>query len=156
MPCIGGPRRLRRRIRASGTTWHAASAVSAGSPKRRRPAIGPSPSTRRSTRLTCCGRSYGSSPAEANHIDELEARLARPDADYRARVFLGYALAKELDDVGRFDEAFHWFAAAAQARRARLAYDVATDERKLSRIAEAYPRETAREVAACPSVRKRP
>jgi len=79
---------------------------------------------------------------EANHIDELQAQLARPDAEYRARVFLGYALAKELDDVGRFDEAFGWFAAAAKARRERLAYDVATDERKLRRIAEVYPRET--------------
>lgn len=79
---------------------------------------------------------------QANHIEELEARLARPDADYRARVFLGYALAKELDDVGRFDDAFRRFSAAAQARRARLAYDVATDERKLSCIAEAYPRDS--------------
>jgi tetratricopeptide (TPR) repeat protein len=77
---------------------------------------------------------------EANHIDELEAQLARPDVEYRARVFLGYALAKEFDDVGRFDEAFRWFAAAAHTRRARLAYDVATDERKLRRIAEVYPR----------------
>src|ERR1700730_13529557 len=75
----------------------------------------------------------------ANHIEELEAQLARADIEYRARVFLGYALAKELDDVGRFDEAFGWFAAAAKARRARLAYDVAKDERKLRRIAEVYP-----------------
>jgi tetratricopeptide (TPR) repeat protein len=82
--------------------------------------------------------------AQANHIEELEARLARPDVDYRARVFLGYALAKELDDVGRLDEAFRWFAAAASARRARLAYDVATDERKLSRIAEVYSRDSRR------------
>jgi len=79
--------------------------------------------------------------ASANHIDELQARLARPDADYRATVFLGYALAKELDDVGRFDEAFHWFASAARARRSRLDYDVATDERKLQRIAQVYTRE---------------
>jgi hypothetical protein len=56
-------------------------------------------------------------------------------------VLLGYALAKELDDIGRFDEAFRWFATAAAARRSRLAYDVATDERKLQRIATAYPRE---------------
>jgi tetratricopeptide (TPR) repeat protein len=79
---------------------------------------------------------------EANHIEELQAQLTRPDIEYRARVFLGYALAKELDDVGRFDEAFGWFAAAAKARRERLAYDVATDERKLRRVAEVYPRET--------------
>jgi tetratricopeptide (TPR) repeat protein len=79
--------------------------------------------------------------ASANHIDELEARLARPDADYRATVFLGYALAKELDDVGRFDEAFHWFASAARARRSRLDYDVVTDEGKLQRIAQVYTSE---------------
>ena len=78
---------------------------------------------------------------DANHIAELETQLAGPNIDYRARVFLGYALAKELDDVGRYDEAFRWFATAARARRARLAYDVATDERKLSRIAAVYPRE---------------
>lgn len=79
---------------------------------------------------------------QANHIAELESLLARPDVEYRARVMLGYALAKELDDIGRFDEAFQWFATAAAARRSRLAYDVATDERKLARIAVVYPRET--------------
>ena len=79
--------------------------------------------------------------SEANHLGELKALLSRPSVDYRARLFLGYALAKELDDMGHFDEAFHWFAAAAKARRSRLSYDVTTDERKLSRIAEAYPRE---------------
>jgi tetratricopeptide (TPR) repeat protein len=77
---------------------------------------------------------------QANHIAELESHLARKGVEHRARVLLGYALAKELDDVGRFDEAFHWFATAAAARRSRLAYDVATDERKLARIAEVYPR----------------
>ncbi|HEY0745827.1 MAG TPA: sulfotransferase [Steroidobacteraceae bacterium] len=75
----------------------------------------------------------------ANHLTELQAKLARAGDDHRARVFLGYALAKELDDLQRFDEAFHWFAAAASARRSRLAYDVSNDERKLRRIAETFP-----------------
>jgi tetratricopeptide (TPR) repeat protein len=78
--------------------------------------------------------------AEANHIGELQRLLAARAAEYRAQVFLGYALGKELDDLGRFDEAFRWFANAAGARRQRLDYEVATDERKLARIAEAYPR----------------
>ena len=90
---------------------------------------------------------------DANHIDELESQLTRAGADYRAQVFLGYALAKELDDLGRFDEAFRWFAAAAKTRRARLAYDVATDERKLQRIAEVYPREAC--VAPPPATHSR-
>jgi tetratricopeptide (TPR) repeat protein len=75
---------------------------------------------------------------QANHIAELQAQLSRAAGEHRAQLFLGYALAKELDDVGRFDEAFHWFKTAAAARRSRLAYDVGTDERKLARIAEVF------------------
>ena len=94
--------------------------------------------------------------ASANHVAELEALLARRSSDYRARVFLGYALAKELDDLERFDEAFAAFAAAARARRERLDYDVAVDEAKLRRIAEVYDAQTIRggaSPAASPGVR---
>jgi len=77
---------------------------------------------------------------EANHAQELRSLLARCPGDDRARMFLGYALAKELDDLQRFDEAFHWSSEGARARRRHLAYDVATDERKLKRIAECFPR----------------
>lgn len=78
---------------------------------------------------------------EANHIEELQNHLARPEIGDRARVVLGYALAKELDDLQRFDEAFHWFHEAASTRRRHLAYDVAADERKLQRIAGVFPRQ---------------
>jgi tetratricopeptide (TPR) repeat protein len=78
--------------------------------------------------------------ADANHTEELEALLSHRTDDYRARVFLGYALGKELDDLERFDDAFRWFSAAARARREKLDYDVAVDERKLRRIAEVYDR----------------
>jgi len=77
--------------------------------------------------------------AAANHIEQLRRELARPGLEDRARVFLGYALGKELDDLGRYDEAFECFADAAGARRRHLAYNVAVDERKLRRIAEAFP-----------------
>jgi hypothetical protein len=59
-------------------------------------------------------------------------------ADAPARVMLGYALAKELDDLGDYDAAFRSFAEAAAVRRRHLAYDVADDERKLARIAEVF------------------
>jgi tetratricopeptide (TPR) repeat protein len=75
---------------------------------------------------------------DSNHIAELSARLETHGTDYRARIFLGYALAKELDDLGRFEAAFRAFAAAASARRSRLDYKVMVDERKLARIAEVY------------------
>jgi tetratricopeptide (TPR) repeat protein len=75
---------------------------------------------------------------ESNHVPELQKLLNANPADHRAQVFLGYALAKELDDLGRFDEAFHWFAAAAGARRSRLAYEVGQDEQKLAKIARVF------------------
>jgi tetratricopeptide (TPR) repeat protein len=75
---------------------------------------------------------------EANHIEELRQLLARPRIEDRARMFLGYALGKELDDLERFDEAFACFADAASTRRRHLAYDVALDERKMQRIREAF------------------
>jgi tetratricopeptide (TPR) repeat protein len=81
---------------------------------------------------------------EANHVAELQSLLARPGLEDRARVFLGYALGKELDDLQRFDEAFRWFSEAAATRRRRLAYDVAVDEDKLLRIAQAFPPELTR------------
>jgi tetratricopeptide (TPR) repeat protein len=77
--------------------------------------------------------------SQANHIVALERLLAQPSLEDRARLFLGYALGKELDDLGRFDEAFSRFSGAAAIRRRHLAYDVALDEHKIRRIIETYP-----------------
>lgn len=74
-----------------------------------------------------------------NHVRELQQALAAGAGDFRCEVFLGYALGKELDELGRYDEAYAAFAAAARRRRARLSYDVRTDEHKLRRIADCYP-----------------
>src|SRR5208282_4264460 len=76
--------------------------------------------------------------AAHNHVDELQRQLSRGDQSERARFFLGYALGKELDDLQRFDLAFACFSDAARARRSRLNYDVAVDEHKLRRIADAF------------------
>jgi tetratricopeptide (TPR) repeat protein len=87
---------------------------------------------------------------DANHVEELQRLLAQPGADDRVRMFLGYALGKELDDLGRFDAAFHWFCEAAGARRRHLAYDVAVDERKLERIRTVFTPERPSGGARCP------
>jgi len=84
-----------------------------------------------------------------NHVEAMRQALARRPEEYRARLFLGYALGKELDDLERFDDAFSCFALAARARREQLDYDVVTDERKLQRIADVYDRtHLARSAAA--------
>lgn len=74
----------------------------------------------------------------ANHVATLEGLLARPDLEHQGRLFIGYALAKELDDLQRFDEAFRWFSDSAGIRRSRLQYDIGADEHKLRRIAQVY------------------
>ncbi|MDK4805793.1 MAG: sulfotransferase [Novosphingobium aromaticivorans] len=76
--------------------------------------------------------------ADGNHVDVLRAALARAPQDGSGRVALGYALAKELDDLGESAAAWAAWTAAAAARRAQMAYDVATDEAKLARIAQVF------------------
>jgi tetratricopeptide (TPR) repeat protein len=88
-----------------------------------------------------------------NHVEQLQRELSRAGSDYRATLFLGYALGKELDDLERFDEAFAWFSAAARTRRSRLKYDIAADEAKLRRIAQVFDRPARAAPAGDPSSR---
>ncbi len=77
-------------------------------------------------------------------IDDLAARLA--DADAPAdKVWLGFALAKALEDAGEHAAAFFALAAANALKRAEIDYDVARDEAFASRIAGSFtPELTAR------------
>jgi len=78
-----------------------------------------------------------------NHVDELKRELSAASAGDRAKILLGYALAKELDDLKCFDKAFYWMSSAADARRRHLIYDVSVDEQKFRRITEVYQRPAA-------------
>lgn len=90
---------------------------------------------------------------ESNHVPQLRSELSRPNIDDRGRTFLGYALAKELDDLQEFDQAFGWLAEAARLRRRHLSYDVAVDQRKLQRIAEVFPRSAGKAATVAQSQR---
>jgi hypothetical protein len=75
---------------------------------------------------------------ERNHIADLESSLKHalpPEGEVQVR----FALAKELEDVGRFVEAFNQLRIGAQSRRARLQYDVKTDVRTVDWIIKAFP-----------------
>jgi len=75
--------------------------------------------------------------SEANNVAQL-SQLLGDEGSQQGRVVAGYALGKELHDLGRYDEAFAAYAAAASLRRANLNYDVNNDEAKLARIAEVF------------------
>ena len=57
------------------------------------------------------------------HVRTLRRLLEEPRLGDRGRAFLGYALGKELEDLGLWDDAFEAFAAGARARRRTLDYD---------------------------------
>ncbi|MFW2852650.1 sulfotransferase [Sphingomonas sp. TX0543] len=77
--------------------------------------------------------------AARNNVDDLRRRLSSQAAP-AARIFLHYALGKELDDLADHDAAWEEFRLGAAARRASLRYDIAEDVGKLARIAQAFDR----------------
>lgn len=88
--------------------------------------------------------------AERNHVALLEAALARA-AEPRDRLLLGYALAKELDDLGQPQAAFARLAAANAEHRARLPYSFARDAANFDAIERTWPQVAAAPVIAPPN-----
>ncbi len=77
--------------------------------------------------------------ADANHIDELESLVARGIADWRGEVQIRYALAKEYEDIGRYQQSFRHLRAGSAERRKHMRYEVDTDAATFDWIAEACP-----------------
>jgi tetratricopeptide (TPR) repeat protein len=76
---------------------------------------------------------------ERNHVAELERVLARVSGDWQDAVHLEFALAKELEDLGRHEQSFQHLQAGAFKRRQHLRYDVANDVATVDWIIEAFP-----------------
>jgi tetratricopeptide (TPR) repeat protein len=60
---------------------------------------------------------------DSHHVDAIRRELARPGRKPEDIALLGFALHKELDDLGRHDEAWQALVVGCQAKRSRLAYD---------------------------------
>jgi thioredoxin-like negative regulator of GroEL len=73
-----------------------------------------------------------------NHVDRLAGTLA--DAkDSRSRLLLGYALTKELEDIGRPDEALKQLCATNAEHRRKLPYAFARDAALFDAVEGAWP-----------------
>jgi tetratricopeptide (TPR) repeat protein len=75
--------------------------------------------------------------AERNHIAELEVALRACGTPSRG-IALGFALAKELEDVGRHADSFAVLKGAADGRRRVLSYRVGDDVAAMSEIARVF------------------
>ncbi|HVO49060.1 MAG TPA: sulfotransferase [Steroidobacteraceae bacterium] len=89
----------------------------------------------------------------SNHVPELERLLGRNLDNWRGRVQLGYALAKELEDLGEHDRSFARLREAASLRRSKMKYDVRQDIAMLREIQSAftYAALTSRKEGGSPS-----
>lgn len=67
----------------------------------------------------------GKQTAERNHVQAIRRELARPGRRPGDVALLGFALHKELDDLGRYDEAWEALRIGCSAKRSRLAYEPA-------------------------------
>jgi tetratricopeptide (TPR) repeat protein len=76
--------------------------------------------------------------AERNHIGELESLITQGIADWHGEVQVRYALAKEYEDTGRYEESFQHLARGARKRRDHMQYDVAVDVATVNWIMEAF------------------
>lgn len=79
-----------------------------------------------------------------NHIDELELLISKYQ-NPQAEITLGYALAKELEDIGEYDKSFKYLQAAATQRRKKMQYQVQNDVNALNKIREVFNRKTLEE-----------
>lgn len=90
---------------------------------------------------------------QRNHVAALEAALERSgksEGGGDARLLLGYALAKELEDIGREEDAFARLAAANAGHRARLPYTFARDAANFDAIEQTLPQVMALPVQGAP------
>ena len=79
--------------------------------------------------------------AESNHVEQLLYVKSQLRDDDPGQVQVCHALAKELEDLGRHEEAFAFLQEGAHKRRLGMQYDVAEDERAMSEIANTFGRE---------------
>jgi tetratricopeptide (TPR) repeat protein len=76
--------------------------------------------------------------AEDNHVPGLQALLRDLAADDPARIQPYFALSRELEDLGRYEESFGYLQRGAQLRRAGMRYDVAEDEAAMATVARVF------------------
>lgn len=87
---------------------------------------------------------------DRNHVERLRAVHARAPAG-RDRLLTGYALVKELEDIGRSDEAFQRLVAINAAHRGTLAYEFARDAAVFDAIEAMWPAFAKAPADAAPS-----
>ena len=70
------------------------------------------------------------------HVEQMQAVLAAKKFPPEKNIYINYALGKELEDLERWDESFHYYKMAGDAAASVGNYDVQTDIRIIDKIIE--------------------
>jgi tetratricopeptide (TPR) repeat protein len=81
--------------------------------------------------------------ADANHVSELQG-LFRKGLPPHEQIMLSFALAKELEDLARYDESFSWLKRGCDLQRRMMTYNVLDDVAAMDRIVEVHTSEIVR------------
>jgi len=75
---------------------------------------------------------------ENNHIEGLQALLQQVDNKPRKQATVCHAIAKEMEDLGRYPESFEFLKKGADARRKNMRYDVNREIETMQKIQEVF------------------
>lgn len=64
---------------------------------------------------------------EVNHVEQLKALLDDSPKNRRGEIFLQFALAKELEDMGEYENSFEHRRVACELQRTSMRYDISDD-----------------------------
>ena len=73
-----------------------------------------------------------------NNLDDIRSAMERENEGTAGWIQLVYSLAKELEDLGRYDEAFEHYAKGARNVREGIDYTTDTDKRKCELLLKLY------------------
>ncbi len=71
---------------------------------------------------------------DRNHVAAIQARLAAADLDHAGEITLRFALAKELEDLGQYEQSFTALSRGCQLQRAASSYDVDDDIQTMAQL----------------------
>jgi tetratricopeptide (TPR) repeat protein len=90
------------------------------------------------------------------HIKQMRKILSKADDTPAKNIYLYYALGKEYEDLGRWDDAFRFYKKGGDAVKSIGQYDVADDVSLIDKVIETCTAEWLREGAATNTTEKTP
>lgn len=89
--------------------------------------------------------------AEDNHVEEMTRALDRHIRAPQGRIMMRFAIAKELDDLARYEEAFVHLKEGCEQQRGSFIYDVQDDLSLVDRLIDSYNHAVTASAAGFPS-----